>query len=195
LIIKIQEHFQFCPDWYRRSPSIRELVGQYYVVLRSLLRQKLQLRPYVRRCRRCRIFFLTHPRNAGRRDLACPFGCRQADRRQNSTRRSVEYYRSREGKAKKRLHNQRRRRRRAPTPAGTRQRNRGRGPRTTVEEMMFDCGIVRYVQMVVGLIEGRRVGEAEILRMLARAVRQHSMARRRRREYVLSCWRGTLESP
>jgi hypothetical protein len=61
--------------------------------------------------------------------------------------------------------------------------------------MSFDASIVRYVQMVTGLIEGRRVSEAEILRMLVRAVRQHSMARRRRREYVLSCWKGTLENP
>jgi hypothetical protein len=193
LIIKIQQHFQFCSDWYRGSASIRELVGQYYVVFRSLLRQKPRLRPYVRRCRHCRIFFLTHPRNAQRRDLSCPFGCRRAHRRQNSTRRSVEYYRSREGKAKKRLHNQRRGARRAPSPAAVRQGDRG--PAITGEERKFDSGIVRHVQMVTSLIEGRRVSEAEILRMLVRAVRQHSMARRRRREYVLSCWKGTLESP
>jgi hypothetical protein len=63
------------------------------------------------------------------------------------------------------------------------------------EEVSFDSGVVRYVQMVVSLIEGRRVSQAEILHMLGRAVRQHSMARRRRRDYVLSCWKGTLESP
>jgi hypothetical protein len=61
--------------------------------------------------------------------------------------------------------------------------------------MSFDSGIVRYVQMVTSLIEGRRVSEAEILHMLVRAVRQHSMARRRRRDYVVSCWKPTLESP
>ena len=43
------------------------------MVLRSLLRQKAHLRPCLCRCRHCRIFFLTHPRNARRRDLACPF--------------------------------------------------------------------------------------------------------------------------
>lgn len=193
MIVKIQEHFQFCSDWYGRSASIRELVGQYYVVFRSLLRQKPRLRPYVRRCRHCRIFFLTDPRNARRHDLFCPFGCRQAHRRQSSARRSVEYYRSREGKAKKRLHNQRRRKGPAPSPAAARQGDGG--PRTTGEEMKFDSGTVRYVQMVVSLIEGRRVSEAEILCLLVRAVRQHSMARRTRREYVLSCWKGTWESP
>jgi hypothetical protein len=61
--------------------------------------------------------------------------------------------------------------------------------------MSFDSGIVRYLQMVTSLIEGRRVRAAEILAMLVRAVRQHSMARRRRREYVLMCWKGSLESP
>ena len=192
MIIKIQEHFQFCPHWYRRSASVRELVGQYYVVLRSLLRQKPKLRAYVRRCRLCRIYFLTHPRNAGRRDLACAFGCRQVHRRQNSIRRSVEYYRSREGKAKKRWHNQRRRWPRAPTPTRARRTDR-RLPIT--EARNLESGIVHYVQMVISLIEGRRVSETEILHMLVRALRQHSMARRRRREYVLSCWKGTLDSP
>jgi hypothetical protein len=49
--------------------------------------------------------------------------------------------------------------------------------------------------MVISLIECRRVSEGEIVNMLARAVRQHSMARRRRRDYVLSYWDGRLESP
>lgn len=108
-------------------------------------------------------------------------------------RRSVEYYRSREGKVKKRLHNQRRRSRRPPVPAQVHQADRG--SRTTKEEMSLDSGIVRYVQIVTSLVEGRQVSKAEILRMLVRAVRQHSMAHRRRRDYVLSCWKGTLESP
>ena len=193
MIAKIQEQFQFCPDWYRRNPSVRELVGQYYVVLRFLLRQKAHLRLCLCRCWYCRIFFLTHPRNARRRDLACPFGCRQAHRQQNSTRRSVEYYRSREGKAKKHRQNQRRRSRRPPchTPA----RRATREHRITAGGMSFDSSMVCYVQMLTSLIEGRRVSEAEILHMLVRAVRQHSMSRRRRRDYVLSCWKGTLESP
>jgi len=49
----------------------------------------------------------------------------------------------------------------------------------------FDAGMMRYVRMVTSLIEGRRVSRDEILQMLARAVRQHSMARGRRIDYVL----------
>ena len=57
----------------------------------------------------------------------------------------------------------------------------------------FDAGMVRYVRMVTSLIEGRRVSRDEILQMLARAVRQHSMARRRRIDYVL--WRLMKNAP
>ena len=106
----------------------------------------------------------------------------------------MEYYRSPEGKAKKRVHNQRRSRR-ATVPGSARRGDRGSRTRGNEKELQFDSGIVRYVRMVTRLIEGRRVSEAEILSMLERAVRQHSMARRRRRDYVLSCWKGSLENP
>jgi hypothetical protein len=40
--------------------------------------------------------------------------------------------------------------------------------------------------MVTSLIEGRPVSEEEIVRTLLRAMRQHSMARRRRVDYVVA---------
>src|SRR5205085_2157862 len=49
----------------------------------------------------------------------------------------------------------------------------------------FDADIVRYLVMVVTLIESRRVSEAEIRKMLARAVSEHRIARRRRIDYLL----------
>ena len=39
---------------------------------------------------------------------------------------------------------------------------------------------------VASLIEGRPVREAEIVQRLVRAMRQHSMARRRRVDYVVA---------
>jgi hypothetical protein len=173
LILKIQEQFQSVPDWYRRR-GVRALVGQYYVELRLILRTHPHLRPCLRRCHECRIFFLTHPRNVGRQDLRCPFGCRAAHRRRSTTERSREYYRSEVGRVKKRALNSK--------------RGRGAGPRRRPGEregMPFDADIVRYLTMVVSLIESRRVSEREIRKMLARAVRQHRIARRRRIDYVL----------
>ena len=53
-------------------------------------------------------------------------------------------------------------------------------------DLEFHAGMVGYVAMVASLIEGRRVSEEEILQMLVRVVRQHSMARRRRMDYVVA---------
>jgi hypothetical protein len=152
------------------------LVKQYYVVLRSVLRSRPHLRRCLRRCRHCRIFFLTHPRNAGRRDLRCPFGCREAHRKQRSTERSVAYYATAEGKAKKKMQNGKR------AQGGV----RTQAPHPVTGALEFHAGMVGYVAMVASLIEGRRVSEAEILRRLVRAMRQHSMARRRRMDYVVA---------
>jgi len=151
-------------------------VKQYYVVLRSVLRSRPDLRRGLSRCRHCRIFFLTHPRNAGRSDLQCPFGCREAHRKQRSTERSVAYYTTAEGKVKKQIQNGKRVQRvvRAepnPPVAGA---------------LEPPGGMVCYVAMVASLIEGRRVSEAEILQMQVRAMSQHTIARRRRMDYVVA---------
>ncbi len=88
---------------------MRELVLAYYTVLRSALKQKRGIRAYLTRCADCGISFIADPRNALRGDLRCPFGCREARRRRRSTERSVAYYRTPEGKVKKKAQNQNRR--------------------------------------------------------------------------------------
>lgn len=117
----------------------------------------------------------------GRQDLRCPFGCREAHRRRSSTQRSVAYYRTEEGKEKKKVQNGKRGQ--GNKPADLRQ---WAPARRQLGELPFDADIVGYVAMLTSLIEGRRVSEEEIRGMLARAVRQHRMARRRRIDYVLS---------
>jgi hypothetical protein len=75
----MRHHFEFGTDWYRRGP-VAALIVAYYVLLRAILRTQPELRRCWTRSRHCGIFFLTHPRNAGRRDLGCPFGCRETHR-------------------------------------------------------------------------------------------------------------------
>jgi hypothetical protein len=178
LIIKIQEHFQFRPRWYCSS-DVRVLVLQYYFVLRSVLRAKPYLRRCLTRCRHCRIFFLTHPRNAGRKDLGCPFGCQAEHRKRRSTRRSVEYYQSKEGKFKKRIQNGKRGNPRAKAALAHKPED------AALNQRSVDADIVRYLQIIIGMIEGRRIRSSEILEMAARVLRQHSIVRRRRIDYVL----------
>ena len=115
---------------------------------------------------------------AGRRPRETPFGCRKAHRKQRSTERSVAYYGTAEGKAKKKMQN------------GKRAEGGARAAASPVvseaEAAEFPAEMVRYVAMVVSLIEARPVSQQEIVRMLLRAMRQHSMARRRRIDYVVA---------
>jgi len=175
--IRIAEHFEFRADWYRGG-AVAALVLECYVLLRSVLRAKPHLRACLTRCRHCGIFFLTHPRNAGRQDLGCPFGCREAHRKQASAQRSAAYYRDPKGKRKKRDLNQRRPRKYcppkpAPNPPRPRSSKKRRRPR-------WNPQIMEYVRMLASLIEGRRVSRGQVLRMLARKLRQHTLCRRRK---------------
>ena len=178
MIVRIQEYFQFRLGWYGEGEA-RAVAGQYYRTLRSVLTAHPRLRSFLTRCRHCRIFFLTHPRNARRADLGCPFGCRQTHRKRRSARRSADYYSTGEGKAKKKDLNGKRR--------GCVKNVAGAQPANEParHERRTDAAVVGYVRIVVSLIEGWRVSEAAIRQMLARAVRQHSMARRRRIDYVV----------
>ncbi len=181
MIIKIQEGYQFEPGWYRGG-EVRDLMLQYYFVLRAVLRVNPCLRRCLARCRHCKIFFLTHPCNAGRKDLGCPFGCKGAHRRRNAGKRSVEYYSTPEGKFKKKLQNNKRSR--AETKAAINQ-CASAGKNLVLPERGIDEPTICYLRMVISLIEARMVSTAEIMEMLIRILRQHSMVRRRRIDYVL----------
>jgi len=152
---------------------VRDLVRSYYAQMRSLLRERSDLRPYLKRCRHCRIFFFTHPRNAGRADLCCGFGCRAAHRRQRDIRRTAAYYR--EHPEKKRRQN----RKRYLLAARAERKS---GPLPPCETA---APIVHHVRLIVSLIERRRVGLDEIMRMLAQKERQHRMGRGPERSYGL----------
>jgi hypothetical protein len=95
----------------------------------------------------------------------------------------VEYYRTDEGKLKKKIQNGKRGK--AETKAGIRAGTRCDNANLAPDEHRFEAGMVMYLRMVTSLIEGHQVKRVEILAMLARAVRQHSIARRRRIDYVL----------
>ena len=190
------------------------LVLEYYVVLRSVLRAKPHRRKCLSRCRHCRIFFLTHPRNAGRWDMRCPFGCRKAHRRRESIRRSTEYYKGEQGREYKSRQNQRQQEKRRLRPAAAKQAD-GNGlerpaqPNPSGESKVADPSrlppgaaspqngrlsfqrpsefLLQYLLMLVSLIEERPVSRAEILEMLQKVLRQHTMCRRRRVDHTVAC--------
>ncbi len=178
------------------------------MLLRSILRTKPLPRRCLVRCRHCGIFFLTTPCNGGRKDLGCPFGCRVAHRRRESTIRSVAYYRDPKGKRKKSSLNQKRRPwssqgQSSAVPASSGQASGTNptlatgndqspdvsGPPVSVAESgcaQWNPLLLEYVRMVVSLIEGRPVSSAEILEMLRRFLRQRSLGRRRKIDHTVA---------
>ena len=151
---------------------------EYYVVLRSVLRARPHLRCCRTRCRHCRVFFLTHPCNVKQCDkLRCPFGCREAHRRQEAIRRSTAYYSDEEGKKRKKNINQRRCRKGPATTLPPRRAStstsKARCARPTPQ-------MLQHVRMVVSLIEGRRISRRQVRLMLAKNLRQHTVVRRRK---------------
>jgi hypothetical protein len=177
---RIQEQFRFEADWYRTG-VVAGLVLQYYALLRSVLRTRAKLRQCLRRCWHCRIFFIAAACNAGRKG-GCPFGCAAAHRRREWRRTSREYYQSKEGKRKKSGHNQRRKTRIAASPVV---------PEPLAPPAALDSSakvaplLVEYVRRVVSAIEERRVSREEILAMLAKEKRQHSIVRQRRMDQII----------
>jgi hypothetical protein len=154
----------------------------------------------------CGIRFLTHPRNAGRRKLRCPFGCRRHHRQQRSKQRSAAYYQTPEGKRQKKLLNARRQRRPAAATAQQPQADPalpGASPNTPSgqvsavtnqrrpegvaldESSLTTSPMLPYVRMVVGLIEGVELDRREVVALLRQAMRQHRIGQRRGMDYVL----------
>jgi hypothetical protein len=164
-----------------------------------------ELRRCVASCIHCGIRFLTHPRNAGRGDLRCPFGCRQHHRRQRSSQRSTAYYQTAAGKGKKKRLNARRNRSTSSVDGPPHQElgQQATSPKEPLadawqgkvelrlegvvldESSLARSRMLPYVRMVVRLIEGIELRCHEMISLLRRAMRQHSIAYRRRTDYVL----------
>ncbi len=156
-------------------------------------------------CIHCGIRFLTHPRNAGRLDLRCPFGCRQHHRKERSSQRSAAYYRTASGKWKKKRLNAKRCRdsispeceqreallHQTNSPDGQLPDELSVKVELQLDGVVLDDSslvnsrILPYVRMVTSLIEGIYIDLNEILAALQQAMRQHSIATRSRTDYAL----------
>jgi hypothetical protein len=112
--------------------------------------------------------------------LGCPFGCREAHRRRQASRRSTAYYQDAEGKRKRRQQNARRRKP-LPTP---------RPALSPEASFPWPRPIVEYVRRVATLIEGYQVSLEEVVEMLRRVLRQHSIVRTRRIDQIIAQLHG-----
>lgn len=177
MVLRIRDGYAPTPRWYRRGEA-RARILAYYSVLRQIRRRCPGLSAWRTRCGGCGVVFLADPRNRGRQDLRCPFGCREAHRQRKSTERSTAYYRTEAGREKKRKLNAKRRRGKEPAPE----------PVSLPEPAPFEAEIVDHLQMATSAIEERPVSRAEVVALLEEVGRQHRMVNApSRREALL--WR------
>jgi hypothetical protein len=142
-----------------------------------VLEDRPHLRKCLTRCRHCRIFFFTDPRNAGRTDLGCPFGCRQTHRRKSAIKRSTEYYKTPEGKDKKQQLNARRNT--PPLSASSPDEET-----IHIFEYSGDPTTISHIQLTTSLIEGRAVDVGEVIWMIDHILRQLSMYKGEKMPYL-----------
>jgi hypothetical protein len=154
-------------------------------------------------CVACGLRFLTDPRNAGRGDLRCPFGCRAQHRRECSKQRSVAYYRTAAGKRKKKQLNAHRARHPRSGEGALPESNPPPSSESPCapdglplpaeldlagvvleEATLTKSRLLPYVRLVVNLIEGLHLGLEEVLQLLRRNLRQHRMGCGKRADYV-----------
>ena len=132
--------------------------------------------------------------------MRCPFGCRQQHRRRRSSQRSTAYYQTAIGKVKKKRLNARRQGGQVLPPAqpqGTPPDEHTSDPWPVTaglqleeavlgESSLASSPMLPYVRMVVSLIEGVELSRHEVLGLLQRTMRQHSIGAGSRSDYVLS---------
>jgi hypothetical protein len=245
-------------DWHQ-DDRVRPLVRQYQLTLDAALRDRADLAGCAVCCCHCGIRFCTHPRNASRRDLRCPFGCREHHRRQRGNARSRKHGQTDKGRANKKKLNTAARIKdgqaaltdialtdialsdialtdiavsdiavsdtassnptsRAPLEQSSQPRADSPGAEfleTTAdaatvaslsvdpspamrehlalqlegfvldEPTLVNSRILPYVRMIASLLEGRAISREELLAALRKRMRQRSMGRAPRREYVL----------
>jgi hypothetical protein len=210
--IGVEKFFSFRVDWHQ-DDRVNPLVRQYQAALDSVLASHPELSDCAVHCVQCGIRFLTHPRNACRLDLRCPFGCQRHHRRQCSNQRSTAYYRTAAGIAKKKRLNARRCR--PPQPIGAEEvaspvsapsqplpaAKPTAEPFSATPSLPIELALsgvvldethvtgsplLPYVRMLISLIEGVAFRLQDLVALLCRSLRQHSFARRGRADYVVA---------
>ena len=212
-VVAVAEVFSFREDWHQDDRA-GPLGRQYQLRLDAVLRDRPDLENCAVQCCHCGIRFFTHPRNAGRQNLRCPFGCRSTHCRQQATERSKRHYQTDKGRRnKKRLNGKRSQAhndsknapplvappkedstssRRQPAPA---EPTVAEAPRKNVsltlegfvpdEPTLVNSSMLSYLAMVASMIEGHTISREKLLQVLRRSMRQRSFDRLPRREYVL----------
>ena len=85
IITKLRQNFKYNSHWHQEK-NVRELTSRYNAHIEAILQAHPHLCSNLTKCVHCNILFFTDPRNKGRTDLRCPFGCRKEHRKRSNSR-------------------------------------------------------------------------------------------------------------
>lgn len=175
MIGRVAVYYSAAIDWYRNGEA-RIVTLAYYANLRAVIKSTEGARSHLIRCFRCRIFFLTDPRNKKRKDISCPFGCRDIQRLQLGNARSRKYNETDHGKISKSIHNSERKEKVLEANAD---------PQIIVEEKKPQP-ILKYLTIVLKITEGRWYSKKYIWAMISEILRQRSIDKWGFSEYLFA---------
>lgn len=141
-------------DWYKKE-DVREYISDYYGKIHKIIQTANRRYWELIRCADCGIYLITSCSNRGRKDIRCPFGCRDCHKKEASKERSTAYYQTDYGIIKRQIQNAK--------------RNRGSSKRSTEDEKEKASSseekkesFVGHVRLILSLIEGRFISWQEI---------------------------------
>jgi hypothetical protein len=169
--VALQEYWSNANQWYEIGAA-GPIFNEYQLELERVCENDAGILKLKVHCLQCHIPFITAATNRGRKDLRCPMGCRNDHRRRQSKKRSTAYYQDEAGSKKKKDLNQRRNKKKQtlPPPLLPAQHS----SRSQIIQMK------QYLRVLIGLLEHRKVSEAEIegiYQKIKSQLRQHSLVR------------------
>jgi hypothetical protein len=147
-------------EWYKKG-QIKKIYDLYKGLVDSFSLPKSLV---LTTCCQCHIEFLTSSSNRGRRDIRCPFGCRQDHKKKKSNERSRAYYQTPEGKIKKQKQNSKRKK--------SAQNSRDQKLKPIPEDL------VKFLSLFLTLMLGEVLKKSELYGLVIKALkvlRQHTL--------------------
>jgi hypothetical protein len=138
--------------------------------------------PQLVNCKHCGIEFITSPRNMGRADIGCLFGCRESHRKQQSAQRVKAYYGTAIGRRKKSTANR---------SCYLKHKSGIPLPKKELEDEDqisnlpdLSLSVWHYIRFTISITDGINVSLQTAKRIVTERFRQHSIALGSRSSYL-----------
>ncbi len=141
-------------NWYKKE-DVRKYISAYYKTVRKIIQTSNRRYWELTRCVDCGIYLITSCSNRGRKDIRCPFGCRECHKKKASNNRSRDYYQTDQGIIKRQKQNAKRDRGSLKCSTD----NKNEIASSSEEEKGSFIG---HVRLIISLIEDRFINWQEI---------------------------------